>query len=158
MIAALGCGKRSADQKSADGPRAAESKPKATSAAKTSAGSRRGDKVEPAAVRQDVVPSGRTNLIRLTEKGCVQLEPHWRTIRVGQSLEWRSDLASPVTIHVSSGAFDKAQFVVRPGGSVSTGPARTPGSFSIWTEPAACQGVPRGVQGSGPGVTVTLTP
>ena len=154
MIAAVGCGTRRADQKSAAKPRAAESRPKATKAATATAGARSDSKVKTAAAPQEVVSSGRTNIGRLTHKGCVQLAPHWRTIRVGQSLEWRSDLKSPVTIHVSSGAFDKTEFVIRPGGAAGTGPARSPGSYSIWTEPAACQGVPRGVEGSGPGVTV----
>jgi hypothetical protein len=160
MIAAVGCGTRRAEQKSAAESRTAESKTgptKATKAATTTASPRSSARVKTAAARPEVISSGRTNVVRLTQKGCVQLEPHWRSIRVGQSLEWRSDLESSVTIHVTSGAFDKSEFIVRPGGSVSTGPARGPGSYSIWTEPPACQGVPRGVQGAGPGVTVRTT-
>jgi hypothetical protein len=73
---------------------------------------------------------------------------------VGQSLVWHSELKSPVTIHVSPGAFDRSEYVVRPGAIVSTSPARVAGSYSMWSEPTACQGIPRGVRESGPGVTV----
>ena len=65
-----------------------------------------------------------------------------------------SELKSAVTIHVSPGAFDKSVYVLHAGASMSTGPALHPGSYSISTVPPACLGVPRGVQGSGPGVTV----
>lgn len=104
--------------------------------------------------RQGAKSRGATTRVRLTQKGCIQVEPVWTQIRVGQSLTWHSDLELPVTIHVSPGAFEKTEYVVRAGASTSTGPARSPGSYSIWTSPAACQGVPRGVQGAGPGVTV----
>jgi plastocyanin len=90
----------------------------------------------------------------LTSKGCVEFEPNWTTIRVGQSLSWRSELKTPVTIHVTSGVFDHAQYVVKPGALVHTNPAHSPGSYSIWTEPAACQTAPTGVQGPGPGLKV----
>jgi hypothetical protein len=73
---------------------------------------------------------------------------------VGESITWHSELEVPITLHVSTGAFDRSEYVVRPGGTVNTGPARSSGTFSIWSEPRSCQGVPRGVRGSGPGVTV----
>ena len=92
--------------------------------------------------------------IRLIQKGCIQFDPPWTTIRVGQRLTWRSRLKRQVTIHVSAGAFDRTAYVVSAGGSVSTGPAREPGSYSMWSRPASCQGTPSGVHGTGPGVTV----
>jgi len=98
-----------------------------------------------------VEPSTR---VILTSKGCVEFEPSWTTLQVGQSLSWRSELKTPVTIHVSSGAFDHEQYVVRPGAVVHTTPARHSGSYTIWTEPAACQTAPHGVQGPGPGLEV----
>jgi plastocyanin len=92
--------------------------------------------------------------IRLIQKGCIEFEPQWTAIRVGQSLTWHSRLKRRVTIHVTPGAFGRTAFVVGPGGTVSTGPARGVGAFSMWTKPAACQGTPRGVQGAGPGVAI----
>jgi hypothetical protein len=65
-----------------------------------------------------------------------------------------SELKSPVTIHVSPGAFDKTEYLVRPGAIMSTALARVAGSYSMWSEPAACQGEPLGARGTGPGVTV----
>jgi hypothetical protein len=94
--------------------------------------------------------------VRLTPKGCVEFEPHWSSIKAGQSISWRSELKTPVVIHVSAGAFEKNTYTVRAGATVSTGPALASGSYSIWTEPTACQGVPRGVQSSGPGLTVQV--
>jgi len=95
-----------------------------------------------------------TNRVRLTEHGCVQFEPQWASIRVGQPLAFSSELKSPVTIHVSPGAFEKTEYLVRPGTITNTGPARVAGSYSMWSEPAACQGAPLGARGTGPGVTV----
>ena len=92
--------------------------------------------------------------IRLTQKGCIEFEPQWTAIRVGQSLTWHSRLKRRVTIHVTPGAFGRTSYVVSPGGTVNTGPARGVGAFSMWCKPAACQGTPRGVQGTGPGVTI----
>ena len=103
---------------------------------------------------QDAKPAGGGNRVLLTDDKCVRFEPHWTTIHPGQSLTWKSALKAPVTVHVSAGAFDKSEYVVRPGATVSTGPAQRAGTYSIWTEPAACQGVSRGAQGTGPGGTV----
>ncbi len=145
LLAVAGCGTRSAEQTSASPSSENESKAKATVVASGH---------ETSAPRLEARPAGPTNRIRLSEKGCVQFEPHWTSIRVGQSLTWLSELDAPVRIHVSSGAFDRVNYVVPAGATLSTGPARTPGLYSIWTEPAACRDMPRGVQSSGPGVRV----
>jgi len=160
LIAAAGCGHKAAQSSTTR----AETPPEASSKATTTTVSTHPEsapapaghatKATPTAAHAEAMPSPGGNRVLLTDKGCVQLEPTWRSVRIGQSLEWRSTMGSTVTIHVSSGAFDKSVFVVRPGAIVSSGPARSAGTFSVWTEPVACQGAPRGVQGSGPGVIV----
>jgi hypothetical protein len=92
--------------------------------------------------------------IRLIDRSCVSFEPHWTTIRVGQSLTWHSEFKKAVTIHVPPGAFERDEYVVPARGSVHTGPAQEPGDYGMWTMPAACQAAPHGVQGAGPGVTI----
>jgi plastocyanin len=99
--------------------------------------------------------AGGKNVVQLSDRGCMNFEPRWASIHVGESVTWRSDLKSPVTIHVAIGAFEHTEFKVPAGGTVSSGPARIAGSFSIWCDPTACQGAPRGAQGSGPGVAVS---
>ena len=146
LSSSVGCGTRSDETKSSGAQGSEGSPPAADNSVK--------DRADAVPARRGEEGSGQANLVKLTEKGCVQFEPHWTEIRAGQSLTWKSELKTPVTIHVSPGVFSKTDFVVRAGASVSSGPARGSGPFSISTEPAACQGVPRGVQGSGPGVTV----
>jgi len=92
--------------------------------------------------------------IRLIDRSCVSFEPHWTTIRVGQSLTWHSELKKAVTIHVPPGAFDRAEYVVPARRTVHTGPAQEPGDYGMWAMPAACQAAPHGVQGAGPGVSI----
>jgi hypothetical protein len=92
--------------------------------------------------------------INLVDRGCVSFEPHWTTIRVGQSLTFHSELKKSVTIHVPPGIFDHDEYVVGPKKTVRTGPAQEPGDHGMWSLPAACQAAPHGVQGAGPGVTV----
>ena len=92
--------------------------------------------------------------IRLIDRSCVSFEPHWTTIRVGQSLTWHSELKKAVTIHVPPGAFERDEYVLPARGTIHTGPAQEPGDYGMWTMPAACQAAPHGVQGAGPGVTV----
>ena len=92
--------------------------------------------------------------IRLVDRGCVSFEPHWTTIRVGQSLTWHSELKTAVTIHVPPGAFERSEYVVPARGTVRSGPAQNPGDHGMWSMPAACQAAPIGVQGAGPGVTI----
>jgi len=106
----------------------------------------------------EVRESGWTGVVLLTDKGCVDFQPHWVSLQAGQSLTWRSELKSAITIHVTPGAFDKAEYEIHPGASVSTGPARSAGSFTIWTDPAACQTAPHGPEGPGPGVTIEGPP
>ena len=92
--------------------------------------------------------------IDLVDRGCVSFEPHWTTIRVGQSITWHSKLKKSVTIHVPPGAFERTEYVVPARGTVHTGPAQDLGDHAMWAMPAACQAAPHGVQGAGPGVTV----
>ena len=98
--------------------------------------------------------AGSVHRVTLTDNRCVQFEPQWTTLRVGQSVTWHSELKSPVTIYVSPGVFAKESYVVRPGATVSSGPVIAIGRFSFWTEPSACQQAPHGVLASGPGVKV----
>ena len=165
LIAAVGCGTKNVKGKSAETHSGIDSSATASSGVKSDAkaGAARheasrsaGAKHEAKAgvARHDASPAGAMNRVRLTQHGCIRFEPQWSDIHVGQSLEWYSELKSTVTIHVSGGAFDKTEYVVGPGAMVSTGPARASGSYSVWSEPAACQGAPLGARGSGPGVTV----
>lgn len=93
-------------------------------------------------------------VVRLTDKGCVQLEPHWVSVAPGQAVTWVNETKAAVTVHVDAGAFSKSQFVVQPGGRVTSGPAGPAKDYKVWTEPNACQGAPLGARGSGPGVAV----
>lgn len=108
----------------------------------------------PQTASKAAAPAGAGGTIVLTDRGCVEFAPHWATIRVGQSLTWRSQLKKPVTIHVTAGTFDREEFVVPARGTVRTGPAREAGDHAIWSLPGACQAAPHGVQGAGPGVSV----
>jgi len=146
LIASSGCGKKGVEHHEAAVTPASDS----TSAANTGHRS----SVKTGAAHSEARSSVATNRVVLTQRGCVQFEPQWVTVHVGQSVTWHSDLKSPVTIHVSPGGFDRSEFVVRPGANASSGPAKSTGSYSVWTEPAACQGSPRGVRGSSPGVEV----
>ena len=148
LIAAAGCGKQRVERKSASTHAGHDSMATSADTRRSTKGNATG------ATRSDEARTGPTNRVRLTYKGCVQFEPQWASISVGQSMTWSSGLKQRVTIHVSPGAFDKTEYVVSAGATVSSGPARRSGSFSIWTDPAACQGVPRGAQGPEPGVLV----
>src|SRR5262249_30406127 len=150
FVSAPGCGSRHDESKPSTQEQAVDKAP-ATTATHES------HPAASAAPRTKAKEGGPTTRVLLTAKGCVEFEPHWTSIQPGQSLTWRSQLKSLVTIHVSPGAFDKTEYVVRPGATVSTGAARGAGSYSIWTEPAACQTAPEGVHGSGPGLTVAAT-
>ena len=92
--------------------------------------------------------------IELTAQKCIRFDPQWVQARVGESITWHSQLKSPITVHVEAGAFAKESYVVRPGGTVSTGPALAAGIYSFWTEPTACHEMPRGALSAGPGVRV----
>ena len=151
FIATASCETQRVERKPTEAQRGADSSATATAGTATKPSA---NAVEASAGRHEARSTGPTTRVRLTQKGCVQFEPYWTHIRVGQSLTVQSDLKSPVTMSVSAGAFDRTEYVVRAGASMSTGPARSPGSYSIWTKPTACQRAPRGVEGSGPGVTV----
>jgi len=162
VAASAGCTIERAQQKSADAEHDGGSKTTTTTSGAT--GTARDAAKEPANPAHKTSNSGGTTIasatagsvhrVRLIPKGCVEFEPRWTDLAVGESLEWTSELTHMVTVHISAGAFDKTEFVVRPGATMNTGPARAASTYSIWTEPAACQGSPRGVRGSGPGLTV----
>lgn len=147
LITSLACGNRSGGQKSAGSKPAGETRTAAVGGAR---GAAKGGETDVTAS----APAKGSHRIRLSQSGCIEFEPHWTEIRLGQAITWDSDLAKPVTVHVSPGVFARSTFVVRAGQTVSTGPAHKAGAFSIWSEPAACQGAPSGVRGSGPGVSV----
>lgn len=98
-----------------------------------------------------------THLVTLNDKVCVQFDPMWTRLRVGETVTWHSNLKKTVTIYVSPGVFSHDNFVVRPGATVHTGPVRSQGDWAFWTEPAACHEEPRGVLAAGPGVFVEPT-
>lgn len=148
LTAAVGCGARHAEKASAAKGKG-ETQEKVAAAVPT-------QKSEPAQkpAPESPKPSGSTHQIVLTEQSCIKFDPQWAEARVGESITWQSHLKSPVTIHVTSGAFAKESYVVRPGTTVSSGPALTAGNYSFWTEPTACHDMPRGVLPAGPGVRV----
>jgi hypothetical protein len=144
LTAVLGCGAKQTEQTSASEPRA-KSSTRASAVAPT-----RESASQPPSTKQ----SGPTHRITLTERGCIRFDPHWAEVHVGESVTWHSDLKSPVTIHVASGVFANESFVVRPGATVISGPARIAGNHSFWAEPTACHDAPRGALPAGPGVRV----
>jgi len=151
LIAVAGCGSQKTEQASVGSgstPSNGESSAQATVAASAQ---------EPAGQLSRRGRAGTIHLITLSDARCIRFEPQWTTVRVGQSLRWHSDLKSPMTIYVSPGIFARDRFLVRPGATISTGPARAAGRYSFWTEPAACREAPRGVLLAGPGVRVQET-
>jgi hypothetical protein len=102
-------------------------------------------------------PRASTHRVILSDRGCVRFEPQWTNVHVGQSITWHSDLKTAMTIYVTPGIFARDHFLVRPGATVSSGPALAPGRYSFWTEPSACREAPRGVLLAGPGVRVQET-
>lgn len=156
LIAAFGCSERANPKSAQTRSGSSDSSSSAGAAAEktTKAGAAHHGASSTGAQRHETSPAVGTNHVRLTEHGCVQFDPQWANLRVGQSLVFSSELKSAVTIHVSSGAFDKTEYLVPHGAVVSTGPARAAGSYSMWSDPAACQGASLGAHGTGPGVTV----
>ena len=152
LIASAGCGSRTGESTTERSQPSPDSG--ATAATKSGEAHQATPAARPSEAQPKAEPVAQTGHVRLLQKACVQFEPQWISIGVGQSLTWDSELKAPVTIHVTAGAFDKTEFVVRPGASVKSGPARAANDYAIWTAPAACQGAPRGARGSGPGVTV----
>lgn len=155
LACVAGCQARNRAQDSASETKtAAAEKP---AAAEKSAGGKHGSEAKAtAAVRTEPAPAppaGPSNHVYLSDRTCVHFEPHWATVHVGQALTVTSRLEVPVTLHVTSGAFETSTYVLKPGQTVTTGPARDAGRFTMWTEPAACQEIPRGGEGA-PGVIV----
>ena len=171
-FAVAGCGRKAqspaaaTEEESGPSPAKGESKSVEKKAAKTSAKStgksaakttaekpaEKSNKADQHAAKPVIVSGGGT--ITLVDRGCVSFEPHWTTIRVGQSLTFHSELKKSVTVHVTPGVFDHDEYEVGPKKTVRTGPAQIPGDHGMWSLPAACQAAPHGVQGAGPGVTI----
>ena len=152
LVAAAGCGSSKTDQASvtpsSDGRSTeAGSSGNATVTASTSA-------TQTAAATQRRGRAGTIHRITLTDKRCIRFDPQWTDVRMGQSVTWHSELKAPLTIYVSPGVFKRDHYLVRPGATVSTGPALAAGRYSFWTEPSACRVAPRGVLMAGPGVRV----
>src|SRR5262245_53672419 len=87
-------------QKAETKPAANEGKSRTTAATERPAS----ESPQPAA---ETRPASVATHVRLTSEGCIQFEPHWTSIMTGQAISWRSELKTPVVIHVSPGAFDK---------------------------------------------------
>ena len=148
LIAVAGCGARRSEQASSGSPSEDQSSANATVVA-TVEGS--------GAPLSGSDRVGTIHRITLTNHRCIRFEPQWTVVHVGETVTWRSELRTPMRIYVSPGVFDRMSFLVRPGATVSTGPARSVGRFSFWTEPCACREAPRGVLMAGPGVNVRET-
>jgi len=157
----IGCQARNRAEDSASETKAAAAeKPAAgekSTGAEKSAGARHELAVKPATVThtesEPAAPAGPSNHVYLSDRTCVWFEPHWASVHVGQPLTVTSHLKTAVTLHITSGAFATSVYVLKPGQTVTTGPARDAGKFAMWTDPAACQEIPRGGEGA-PGVNV----
>jgi plastocyanin len=157
LIAVAGCGSEKAEQASA-GSESTES----TQTAQSTDGSSTQAMVAATTPESGTLATrrarkGTIHRITLTDKRCIRFEPQWTDVRMGQSVTWHSELKSPLTIYVSPGVFSRESYLVRPGATVSTGPALSAGRYSFWTEPSACREAPRGVLMAGPGVRVQET-
>src|SRR5262245_12161269 len=157
LAGVAGCGARQSEQTAAGSKAGSES----STQAGTVAGRESSVQTMVVAAAQDPAtgihssrPTGPIHRITLSDKRCVRFEPQWTNVRMGQSVTWHSDLKSPVRIYVSPGVFAKASYLVRPGTTVSTGPALAPGRYAFWSEPKACRQAPRGWLLAGPGVRV----
>ncbi|MGH7730196.1 MAG: hypothetical protein ACRENJ_03000 [Candidatus Eiseniibacteriota bacterium] len=148
LTAVAGCGTRHTEQSAAGAPSQGESTAQATVVATAQ---------EPATHLAGPGRAGTIHRITLSNRRCIRFEPQWTSVRMGQSITWHSDLRTPITIYVSPGVFARDNFRVRPGATISTGPALASGRYSFWTEPAACRDCPRGVLLAGPGVRVQET-
>ena len=155
LLAAAGCGARHTDQTSATLPPDNETSSKETVAASAQQepGQVTGGQVM-ASPGSKARKAGIVHKITLSQRRCIRFDPQWTSIHVGQSVSWHSDLKTPLTIYISPGIFPRDNYTIRPGHTVSTGPAKSPGRYSFWTEPCACREAPRGVLLAGPGVRV----
>jgi hypothetical protein len=155
LIAVAGCGSEKTEQASVGPPAgSAGSPPDGDGAAQAALAAADQEQPTPSMRRGR---SGTIHRITLTDKRCIRFEPQWTDVRVGQSVTWHSELKSPLRIYVSPGVFSRESFLVRPGATVTTGPALATGRYSFWTEPSACRDAPRGVLMAGPGVRVQET-
>jgi len=131
--------------------------PAQSSGAEKTAGTKHGTEARAAVAvhpeSEPAAPAGPSNHVYLSDRTCIYFEPHWATVHVGQPLTVTSHLKTAVTLHISSGAFATSVYHLKPGETVTTGPAHDAGKFAIWTDPAACQEIPRGGEGA-PGVIV----
>jgi hypothetical protein len=164
LLATAGCGARHTEQASNAPSSGNESSAKTTLVASTQTASTQAPGTEETAGGQVTASpgskskrAGTVHRITLSERRCIRFDPQWTSIRVGQSLTWHSDLKTPLTIYISPGIFPRDNYTIRPGQTVSTGPAQSPGRYSFWTEPCACREAPRGVLLAGPGVRVQET-
>lgn len=146
LAAAAGCG----GQKSAQAPADQQAGNASSSTSETVAANLEQSSTPAPMTRR----AGTVHVITLSDHRCIRFEPQWTRVRMGQSITWHSDLKTPITIYVSPGVFRRDNFRVRPGATVTTGPALASGRYSFWTEPAACREAPRGVLLAGPGVKV----
>jgi hypothetical protein len=156
LVATAGCGMDRSAKPGTAKAKGAEAAATTKAGAGTSGKSSRAGRAKAAksATGSGGTSAVRTNYVRLTLKGCVEFDPRWAAIRLGQSLTWHNESGTTVIVHMPTGPFDREEFVVRPGENAITGPARKAGNFPAWSAPAACRGIPRGAQGASPGVTV----
>jgi len=146
LVGAAGCGARRGAQSSED---------TASGSGATGAGATAGSQAAKSSGGEgSSAQVVRANRVVLSDRECIHFEPHWTTIHTGQTLTWHSDLKRAVTIHVPAGACERTEYVLRPGATLTTGPCKSPGAYSVWTEPAACRDIPRGAQGPSPGFSV----
>lgn len=152
LVAVAGCGSNKTEQASVT-PSTDGSSGSSTASA-TLAASTQNAATPTATTAQRRGRAGTIHRITLTDQRCIRFDPQWTDVRLGQSVTWHSELKAPLTIYVSPGVFKRDHFLVRPGATVTTGPALAAGRYSFWTEPSACRVAPRGVLMAGPGVRV----
>ena len=153
LIAVAGCGSSKTDQASVT-PSSNGGSSKDGSSVSTTVAANMSTATQSASTTQRRGRAGTIHRITLTNKRCIRFDPQWTDVRMGQSVTWHSELKAPLTIYVSPGVFSRDHYLVRPGATVSTGPALAAGRYSFWTEPSACRVAPRGVLMAGPGVRV----
>lgn len=155
LIAAPGCGARKADQSATSSQSSDGSNTQTMVVANAPEAGARPGAPQPGTPAWKA--SHTVHHITLTDHECVRFEPQWTRVHVGEAITWHSDLTTPLRIYVSPGIFSRESFLIRPGATVSSGPAKAPGRYSFWTEPSACREAPRGVLLAGPGVKVAET-
>jgi len=163
LLAVAGCGSQGGKGSSSQGAKTSARAEKSTSGTSKSASG--ATKAAPGATKSSAARTSAQGAqttavpghVQLRLKGCVEFEPRWSNVAAGQTLTWHNQSSSAITILVAPGAFDRSEYAVPARGVVISGPARKPGDYTISTTPAACQGIPLGVRGTAPGVTVERT-